>query len=119
MLTVHLQDLIFHSYQGVYAGEHKTGNSIEAHVHVRYHEDPDQPDNMTHVISYENIYDIVRRRMKVPGAVLEALARDLIILIYEQFPHVKEISVSLYKLNAPIEKFQGKVGITLVRQFGN
>jgi 7,8-dihydroneopterin aldolase/epimerase/oxygenase len=117
MLTVHLEKLRFHSFQGVYGGEHKTGNLIEADVHVRYEEPSTGLDRIDQLISYEDLFNLVEARMRVPGLVLEKAAADIIDRIVETFPFVKEITVAIYKLNPPIIHFEGRVGITLTRTF--
>ena len=37
--------------------------------------------------------------------------------IKRRYPAVQSVQISIYKLQAPIERFQGKVGVTVFRQF--
>lgn len=117
MLTVQLQNLQFHAYHGVYEGESKTGNNYEVNLTVEYNEKGHNIHQLKDIINYEDLYDIVRRRMGIAAPLLEEVAEGIILKIKHQYSYVTEANVSIYKLQAPIEGFQGKVGITLGRKF--
>jgi dihydroneopterin aldolase len=55
--------------------------------------------------------------MSVPTPLLEELAEGIIRKIRHEYSFVKEISISIFKLQPPIGGFQGKVGITLHKKF--
>ena len=118
MLTVHLHQLIFHAFHGLYSGEEKIGNDFEVNLDISYHIKKKKLDNLKHLISYEDVFQIVKYRMNVPTPLLEELADSIIRKIGHEFPQVEEVRISIFKLQAPIENFQGKVGITLFRKFG-
>ncbi|HEY8397560.1 MAG TPA: dihydroneopterin aldolase [Flavihumibacter sp.] len=117
MLTLHLHKLVFHSYHGLYDGEDKTGNDFEVNLDVHYSVKKDKYDSFKHLIDYEEIYSIVQKRMALPSPLLEEVADSIIKKIHHQFGQVTRITISIFKLNAPIEQFNGKVGITLTRIF--
>lgn len=117
MLTVHLHQLVFHAFHGLYAGEEKTGNDFEVNLDVHYTVKKDKYDSLKHLISYEELFVIVQKRMALPSPLLEEVADSIIKKIHHQFGQVAKITISIYKLNAPIQQFKGKVGITLSRSF--
>jgi dihydroneopterin aldolase len=117
MLTVHLQDLIFFGYHGLYEGEEKVGNNFQLSLDVSYHVKHDKLNDLKNLISYEDLFYLVRKRMNLPTALLEELANGIVSLIKHQYAQVESVKLSIYKLNPPIENFQGKVGITLFRKF--
>jgi len=48
---------------------------------------------------------------------LEKICQGIILNIKHQHPSVSEIKISIFKLQAPIEHFVGKVGVTMHRSF--
>lgn len=119
MLTVQLQNLQFHAYHGVYEGESKTGNNYEVNLTVEYNEKGHNIHQLKDIINYEDLYDIVRRRMGIAAPLLEEVAEGIIRKIKHQYSYVTEANVSIYKLQAPMEGFQGKVGIMLGKKFAD
>jgi 7,8-dihydroneopterin aldolase/epimerase/oxygenase len=119
MLTVHLADLRFFAYHGVYEGESITGAEYEVCLDVLYEEKKIPFDSLKNIISYTDLYEIVRKRMAVPTPLLEAVAESAIRKIRRKYSFVKEISISIFKLQPPIENFQGKVGITLHKKWSD
>jgi len=117
MLTVHLTDLKFYAHHGVYEGEATAGNEFEVQLLVSYEEKKIKFDSLKNVLNYEELFQLVRKRMSVPTPLLEELAEGIIRKIRHEYSFVKEISISIFKLQPPIGGFQGKVGITLQKKF--
>jgi dihydroneopterin aldolase len=117
MLTVHLTDLVFFSHHGVYEGEAKAGSEYEVHLLVKYEEKKIKFDQLKNVLNYEELFQIVKKRMGVPSFLLEEVAEGIIRKIRHEYSFVKEVSISIFKLQPPIANFQGKVGVTLHKKF--
>ncbi|MFT3933393.1 MAG: dihydroneopterin aldolase [Chitinophagaceae bacterium] len=117
MLTVHLQDLRFFAHHGIYEGEPVVGTEFEVNLHVKYEEKKIKFDSLKNVLNYEELYQIVKKRMAVPTPLLEELAESILRKIRHEYSFVKEASISIFKLHAPIENFHGKVGVTLLKKF--
>lgn len=117
MVTVHLHKLIMYGFHGVYRDEHKTGNNYELNLDVTYEEKGPAFHGIRDVISYEDLFAIVKKIMQSPAELLEQLGENIILNIKQQYPPVSEICVSIYKLQPPIENLQGKVGVTLRKKF--
>jgi dihydroneopterin aldolase len=117
MLTVHLHQLVFHGFHGLFPGEEQTGNDFEVNLDVHYVVKKDRYDSLKHLISYEDLFKIVQKRMAIPTPLLEEIADSIIHKIHHQFGNIVKITISIYKLNAPIHQFNGKVGISLTRSF--
>lgn len=118
MLTVHLHHLLFHSYHGLYDGEERIGNDFEVNLDVTYDVGGKDLDNLKYLISYEDLYKIVQKRMGVPTPLLEELANGIMHKIKHQYARVESIRISIFKLKAPIANFQGKVGVSFFQKFG-
>ena len=117
MLTVHLSNLVFHAFHGVYESERQIGSNYEVDVTVKYEEADTQLDNLNNIVNYEVIFEIVRKRMSIPTPLLEEVAEAIVRKIKHQYRQLSEIAVSIYKLQPPIAGLQGKVGVTLHKIF--
>ena len=117
MLTVQLCDLLFTASHGIYEGESVLGNDFLVNLQVEYDEKNVKFDSIDNVISYEELYNIVSKRMAIPSPLLEEVADTIIRKLKHRYSSAKVVTISIYKLNPPIEGFQGKVGITLQKKF--
>src|SRR5882757_9838405 len=102
MIFIELQQLRFHAFHGVYEGEKKTGGPFEVSVKVGYEERISSFDRLDDTISYEEIFSIVKQNMEVATPLLEKVAQNILNKIRQRFPFAKELSISIYKLEAPI-----------------
>ncbi len=117
MVTIELQNIRLQAFHGIYDGEQNTGNPYEVNVKVIYEEGSGEFDNLKNTINYVEVFEVVKKRMSIPTPLLEKVAESIIRKIKHQFPFTREVIVSIYKLEAPIENFQGKIGVTMHKQF--
>ena len=92
-------------------------NTFEVNLDVTYNEKKAEFERIEDTISYVDLYEIVKQKIQVPVFLLEKICQEIILKIKHQYPFVARISVSIYKMQAPIENFQGKVGVTMRRKF--
>lgn len=116
-MSVELRDVHIHAYHGLYEGEEKTGNPYIVNLSVKYDEGGIDFNNISSTINYVELFNIVNTRMQVPTALLEKICDSIIRHIRHQYPFVSEIDLSIYKLQAPIDNFQGRVGVTMNKKF--
>jgi dihydroneopterin aldolase len=114
MYTIHLQDLRFNGFHGLYEAEKRLGNEFEVNVSIQVDEDialvsPDRPS-----LDYVHAYDIIRQCMEQPTPLLEQLGNTIALHLMEKFSMAKQVHISIYKLHAPIPSFEGKVGVEFV-----
>lgn len=117
MITIELQDVRVHAFHGIYEGERTTGNPYIVNLQVKYEETAGALGNITGTINYVELYQLVKNTMMEPRDLLEQVCDAIINQVSERFPFVKEVEISVYKLQAPIEGFQGKVGVRMNRSF--
>lgn len=117
MVSIELHNLQLHAYHGLYDGEKKTGSPYEVNVKVTYDEGNTQFDDIRNTINYVEVFDIVKRCMAVPTPLLEKVAEGIIRRIKHQYPFSREVIISIYKLEPPIENIQGKIGITMKKEW--
>jgi 7,8-dihydroneopterin aldolase/epimerase/oxygenase len=117
MITIELQHLIFYEHHGIYEEERRVMNSFEVNLSVSYLETNPVFERISDTISYVNLFRIVREKMKEPVFLLEKICQGIILNVKHQYPAVSEIKISIFKLQAPIDHFVGKVGVTMHRSF--
>lgn len=116
-LTIELKQVHFFGYHGLYENESLTGNEFEIDLRVRIQPAVQVIRNMDESISYVNLFELVKKRMKQREALLETLAMEIANLINKEFTGVKEVNISITKLTPPFENFSGKVGVTYQKIF--
>jgi 7,8-dihydroneopterin aldolase/epimerase/oxygenase len=116
MYSITLNNLPFFAYHGVHVEETLVGGNFEVSISVDF-----MPmhniKNLADTINYVAIYEIVKKRFAIPEKLLEVLAQDISTLIYEMDYRIKQINISIQKLNAPITNFEGNVGIRFTKEF--
>jgi len=117
MVVIELQQVLVHGFHGVYAGEEKTGCNYEVNVKVAYEEGDTTFDDLKNTIDYVEVLDIVKQRMAEATGLLEKVADGIILAIKSRYSFTTEITLSIYKLDAPVFNFQGKIGVTLHKKF--
>ncbi len=111
MLSIHLNNVFFFAYHGLYDHEKLNGNNFEVNLTVKY-----QPakliTNIYETINYVAIYEILNARMQVATPLLETLVMDIANQILAQFPLAEDINISIKKMQPPIANFDGSVGVS-------
>lgn len=119
MITIHLQDVEIYAFHGVYEGEDKIGSNYLINLEVKFEEKDSEFDDISGTINYVDLYGIVKNRMQITTGLLEKICESIIRHIRHQYPFVREVSLSIYKLQAPIKDFQGKVGVSMNKKFND
>ncbi len=117
MISVHLYDLVFHAFHGIYEEEKILGNEYVVNACVDFHESTKLILHIDQTINYVCIYDIIKKRMSVPTPLLETIAMKTGEDIHDQFPLVKSISISIKKMHPPVEGLQGSAGVHWHKEF--
>lgn len=117
MIAIELHNVRLHAFHGIYEGEENIGNEYVINLDVVYDEGISDFDDINTTISYADLYEIVKQRMLIPTGLLEKVCESIIRKIKHQYPFVKEISLAIHKLQAPIGQLEGKVGVRMNKKF--
>ncbi|MGJ7031633.1 dihydroneopterin aldolase [Niabella hirudinis] len=117
VITIHLEQLRFFAFHGLYAEERTTGNAFEMNLSVSFQKGDAVITKLEDTLNYAAIYGIVNHEMQRPRELLETFLTELAATLKERFPGITRLKMSLYKLTVPIEGFAGKVGVELERKF--
>jgi 7,8-dihydroneopterin aldolase/epimerase/oxygenase len=116
MIKVELKNVRFHAFHGLYEEEKKAGNDYEFNLSVNWETD-EIITSLNETVNYAKLYELVKAEMIIPRQLLETLLMELAEKIHEEFPFVKEINMSVAKLNAPIINFIGSTSVTYKKTY--
>lgn len=116
MYTVHLKNIRLFGRHGVYAEEQVCGGMFELDIACGFRH-AGIITRLEETVNYEAVYYLVKEKFGQPVALLETLAGELAAAIYSAYPFLSEISVTIMKLNPPIENFSGQTGVTFTAQY--
>lgn len=119
MISIELVDVQLYAYHGIFEGEEKSGNPYIINLRVQYEEKDNDFESIQDTISYEELYQIVKHRMAIPTGLLEKICVNIIRHIKHQYPFVKEVDLSIKKLQPPLHEFEGNVGVSMNRKFND
>src|SRR5579859_7075774 len=112
MLKVGLYGAEFFAKHGFYDQEQITGNRFVVDTEVEFRPGNNlNADELNNTVNYEQLYYIVQDEMAHTRKLLETVAQGIADRIKSQFPFVDRLSVTLKKLNPPL---QGNVAYSAV-----
>ena len=117
LLTVFLSNLRFRAYHGLYPEERQKGNDFVVNMEVSYIPKSGMITSLEDTIDYASLFNIINTNMQQPVDLLETLVQGIAHEIHKVFPHVKKITVSVEKLNPPIDKFSGSAAVSYKAEF--
>ena len=112
MISIHLQNVQFKAFHGLYEEEKILGNTFELNLTVKYQPETLPITSIEQTINYQILFDIVEKRMSIPTELLETLATSIYNDITTVFPFVEHIEISITKKNPPIKGFKGTVAVS-------
>ncbi|MEO5892357.1 MAG: dihydroneopterin aldolase [Ferruginibacter sp.] len=116
MLTIHLHNLLFHSFHGFYEEEQVLGNDFEVNADVVV-DTPDMVTTLRQTVNYVTIYAAIKQRMELATPLLETVAQEMTHAIHKIDDRIRSVSITIKKSSPPIENFQGLVGVSYKREF--
>ena len=117
LLTISLNNVRFRAYHGVYPEERQKGNDFVVNLRVGYVPKAGTILSLEDTIDYASLFDIINVTMQKPVDLLETLVQGMAHAVHQKFSQVKEITVSVEKLNPPIDKFSGSAAVSFSAQF--
>ena len=112
MFTIVLSGYRCRAYHGVHPEERHMGQEFEVDISVCYPEQGPVTE-LSDTVNYADLLEIVKAVMAEPESLLETVAQKIAVRIKTLFTKVTEINISIFKCNAPISTFGGRVGVKL------
>lgn len=99
---IFLRQVRFHAYHGVLEQERRVGNDYAINVvaecdfaHAM------QTDELEDTVSYADIYRVVKEEMAIPSKLLEHVAGRIGERLFNEFPSLQSLDISIMKVNPP------------------
>ncbi len=112
LLTISLNNVRFRAYHGIFPEERQKGNDFVVNMQVSYIPGTGTIFSLDDTIDYADLFEIINTQMQKPVDLLETLVQQIAVAVHQQFPQVKEVTVSVEKLNPPIDKFTGSAAVS-------
>jgi dihydroneopterin aldolase len=116
-LTIELSRLRFFAKHGLFAEEQKLGNEFEVDLFVSYDPFDAIIDELSETINYATLFATLKVEMQKPRKLLETFVMEITDLLHNTYPAIRKIEISIFKLNPPIAKFSGRVGVKFMKEF--
>lgn len=100
---IRLEHLRFHAFHGVLAQECLTGNDYDISLRIGYPlEQAMVTDDVRDTLNYAAVYDLVKKEMEQPSALLEHVAARIGEALAQAFPLLTTADIILTKINPPM-----------------
>jgi len=109
-----LREVRFYARHGVMPQERKVGGDFT--VSLRVGVDLTRPvasDDVADTLNYATLYEVVKREMAIPSQLLEHVAGRIGQAVFNTFPRVISIDLTLTKLNPPMGADSAGAGVEL------
>lgn len=98
-----LSGLRFHAYHGVMAQERQTGGDFLVDLQVMCDlEQAVHSDDLSDTLNYGTLYDLVHQEMMQPSQLLEHVAGRIAQRVFDGFPQVENVVITVTKVNPPM-----------------
>ena len=112
MLTIHLNNVKFFAYHGLYEHEKINGNDFEVNLIVHYFPQQSFITQIEDTVDYVQLFQLVSSRMAIATPLLETLVMEMANLVLKQFEMVQHVFISVAKLKPPIPDYKGSVTVS-------
>jgi len=115
-MQILLKDVVLFGLHGVHPLEKKVGTSFRINIQI----DLDASvsiQSLSDTLDYAQVFETLKKEFQIKEDLLEVLIERIIASIALLSSNIKTIDISIIKLNAPINGFQGEVGVRKQKQF--
>ncbi len=116
-LTISLNNVRFRAYHGIHPEERQKGNDFVVNMQVQFEPLNGVITSLEETIDYSVLFEIINRQMQQPVDLLETLVQQMAIAVHQRFPAIKQVDVSVEKLNPPIDKFTGSTVVNYTARY--
>ena len=111
---IYVKEARFHAYHGVMPQEQAVGADFLVSVRCALDITQAMEHDMLEVtLDYGVLYDIIRQEMEIPSQLVEHVAGRIAHHVFDHFPAVTSIDLSITKVNPPIGADCGGAGVEL------
>ena len=116
MSVISLHGMEFFSYHGCFDEEQVLGNNFIIDLSIETDtSQAEETDDVNQTINYQVVYNLVKMEMAINSKLLENVGSRIIDTIYEAFPNITNINLTISKLNPPLDGKVDRISVTLSR----
>src|SRR5690554_4270332 len=98
--SIQLKEMVFFAHHGVASQETKVGNLFTINLSIQAPlEEAMQSDLVKDTINYASLYAVIKEEMDIPSKLLENACYRVAKRVLKEFPSIRELTLSLAKLN--------------------
>ncbi len=112
MLQIHLKNVQFFSYHGIFEEERILGNHFIVNITVNVAVEHIPVLHMKDSIDYVSVYNLVAERMTIATPLLETVVTEIAQSILARYSLAIKVEMSIDKITPPIPSFEGRVGVS-------
>ncbi len=116
MSTITLNGMRFYAYHGCFAEEQRIGTHFT--VDVVFETDTTQAqhsDDISHTVSYLDVYHTIQREMSVPSHLLEHVGDRIGEALLAEYPAIESARVRVSKMNPPLGGQLDSVTVEIIK----
>lgn len=103
MAYIELEDMEFYAYHGHFKEEQQVGNKFLMSILVQTDiKKTAETDNLSDAVDYVSIYKIAQDEMQKPSKLLETVVMRIVKRLFDTFPTIEYVDVTLSKVNPPL-----------------
>lgn len=112
--SIFIDNLRLHAFHGVMEQEGRVGADFAVSLRVHYNiYKAMTSDEVADTISYAELYELVKREMAKPSALLEHVAGRMAQAVISAFPQTEAVDIRLTKVNPPMGALCDGAGVEL------
>ncbi|MEG1414581.1 MAG: dihydroneopterin aldolase [Mucinivorans sp.] len=115
---INLSNMRFYANHGCYATEQTVGTRFTVSLRATYNAtQAAQSDQISHAVSYLDLYQCVEEQMMIPSHILEAVADRILNAVGQKFAALLAAEITIAKIAPPLGGDIEQVSVTMARDF--
>ena len=111
---IFIKEARFYAYHGVMPQEQTVGQEFLVSVRAGVDINMAMEHDMVEVtLDYGKVYQVIKREMDIPSQLVEHVAGRIARTLFDEFPQIQTLDVSITKVNPPIGGDCGSAGVEI------
>lgn len=111
-MYIHLTGMKFYAFHGVLPQEKLVGAYFYVNLKLKTNFiRAAKTDELESTVSYADIYSTIKEEMKIPAKLLEHVCQRIAHRLYQDFPAIESLDISLFKENPPMGACAQRIGV--------
>lgn len=119
MMSIHLNDVQFYGYHGLYKEEQKLGNNFIVNLTIDFIPTVQKIIAIEETIDYVKVYELVKTRMHTPTPLLETIVGDIADEIFMQYKNAQKVHIKITKSKVFVDSLNGNMSVSFIKSRGD